>query len=238
MASALLVAACAGASTPRVVRGGPDADLAPRVAVRHVADQSSTLDVVQDASTGLPAISADGARVAFLFNDAAISTLSSLTFQIASTKTGKVEEAFPIVSGEDVLRELEDHEGKLRSKVDGQVRVANERLAGGRYEPMLVARGRGAPGAPLNVGDLESVLDGGRFQVRQAGVVQIDVDARGWADVPIGLGPTCTIRVAATLLAVDAKKTTVAVVIEQIGEGGSDACGGPRSVKVFALRSP
>ncbi len=145
---------------------------------------------------------------------------------IVSTKSGKVEEAFPIVSGEDVLREQEDHEGNLIPKVDEHVRLANERLAGGRDEPMLVARSRGAPGASLRVGSLESTLTSRRFQVRRAGVVPIDVDASGWAGEPIGLGPTCTVRAAPTLLAVDAKKTTVAVVVEQIGEGGSDALGG------------
>jgi hypothetical protein len=196
-----------------------------------VGEHPDGLDSARDASTGLPAISADRAHIAFLFAERDLGGFSDISFEVVSTKTGALERQIQIVHGEEVLWEIEERVTGLMAKVDARVAVANQILLQGGYAPMLVV------GKTLEVDELRAHLDRGRFRVTgRDGAVRLDVDAASWTPEAIQLGESrCTFRTVPTMLAVDEAKQTLAVVVEQIGEGGGDACGAPREIKVFPL---
>jgi hypothetical protein len=222
-----------------VVRPEPASTGSPTVAVRShievVDDNPPELEILDDASTGFPAMSRDGRTVAVLEVQDDLAQELGVTVAIFPAKGGSAFERLVVVSS-DEARDGQRHRGKLLPIVERRTRALNQRLRDDGYASMP-RQECPIEATSVRIDDVAAALDGGRFRVTSArGDVRLNVDASAWQRPPIRTPSfTCVTHPAIKWVAYDRARRVVVVEITHRIEEGGDSCPTPSSFGVFSL---
>ncbi len=229
-------------SAPRAVkRGGP---VTPTV-VLDTSDQSPGSWHV--TTTGLPAVSADGARVAYLFSDhvgmreyasdmlvvrRVDGDAPERELRIFDPKEVAAAESAPNASGTTLPT--------LVKKLGARVDEATALLAKGSWIALDVVPPSGEAGkVAARAEGVEVGLDGAKLHaVHATGRSLLEVDAKGWGAKGFALGQgmaPCSFRPEISGAAVDLDRHVVFVTIDQFVVTGGDACNAVGAVHAFRL---
>jgi hypothetical protein len=213
----------------------PPPTIAVRAHVEEVDDNPPEREIFDDASTGFPAISRDGAKVAVLESEEDLSEELSLSLAIFPARGGSAIERIVLVSTTEA-RADQTHRGSLLPVIEGRARAVNQRLVDEGYAAMPRVNGD-IEKATLRIDDVEATLHDGRFRVTDAlRRARLDVDAREWQRAPVrSASLTCVTHPAIKWGAYDRARGVLVVEITHAIEEGGDSCPTPSLFKVFSL---
>ncbi len=184
---------------------------------------------------GLPAISADGKRVAII-NDIGDSMRGNANnFFLVVNVDDKVEKKLPLL----VANELQDAKPTLVPRVEARLAAVRTELARTTWLPLTAVE---ATWHPESMTATSPAIDGAdithekdRLRVRAQGKTLLDRDVRSWRvapyDIP-GFAP-CHFEPVLETIALDPQRRAIAVKVTQVF--AHDSCGFDNAVHVYRL---